>query len=882
MSKLFIYIMIIAVITVASVSATTINVPADYAAIQAGIDASSNGDTVLVQPGIYAERINFYGKAIVVKSTDGANMTIIERAVGLSSIVTFDNGEDNNSVLDGFTVRNTKYSHGISCISSSPIIINCIIENTDSFYNGGGIYFGDNSAPIIRKNVIRNNYAWYGAGICCGNCDQDHIALIDSNVFYNNQASGNGSAFHAMNCVCIFRYNLVYSNQAHWGTLRIDASGSIIENNTFINNTSLDRSGCILAEGDYSTDTYIRNNIFFNNSYYGVYINDGSNYHLSYNCFYANGSGPYYNINPEAGNIYEYPLFTDTSVNNYHLTSLSPCIDAGDSLSPYDPDSTVADIGALYYSGYYNTGYISGLIINSLDEALEGVQVEELDYGIIDTSSIDGSFLLENLDAPISYDLLFSLPGYSDTVINDVFILQNDTAKISLTYRIPCIFNGVAANFALEPIEGICVELENHPEINDTTNINGEYMLDYIPGVYTLLFYHPAYCDTEITDITINYGDTLDVDVVMGVGNSVITGNVIDSLSLDFLGNVSVTTSDVVSMTAMTDSAGNYTLNICEGVHDIIFSKSCYDDIIISDVEIEPNDTITIDVNMFHVGDRLLAWVGGTFDEYDNWHDTIYAANNTWIDIPVYLMGSSPEVYIGSLCLPLGINLTYINAFYWWHCQLYYPFSCWDDPSFCHENCDPPLPEGWRSLSFLGFYDCGGGRNPPGHWETPTLGFTFRVHITDVEDYRDTTIFDAIDLGNDPYYPPFAGDTLGADGYPFIVNWACLHIMPKQQYLPGDANMFLGIWPPQIMGSDVTYMVNYFVGMLTSQPCLLDGFWASADVNGDCIVMGSDVVKLGRYFKGEDSISFCPDYYPYWLTIDDIPDDQPLGWPPCE
>jgi len=42
--------------------------PANFTSIQAAINASVKGDTVLVDPGRYYENINFRGKSIVVAS----------------------------------------------------------------------------------------------------------------------------------------------------------------------------------------------------------------------------------------------------------------------------------------------------------------------------------------------------------------------------------------------------------------------------------------------------------------------------------------------------------------------------------------------------------------------------------------------------------------------------------------------------------------------------------------------------------------------------------------------------------------------------------------------------------------------------------------------
>ncbi|MCP4583017.1 MAG: hypothetical protein GY839_15520 [candidate division Zixibacteria bacterium] len=101
-------------------------------------------------------------------------------------------------------------------------------------------------------------------------------------------------------------------------------------------------------------------------------------------------------------------------------------------------------------------------------------------------------------------------------------------------------------------------------------------------------------------------------------------------------------------------------------------------------------------------------------------------------------------------------------------------------------------------------------------------------------------------------------------------------------YFPGDVNMYNGNWPPQVIGGDVTYLVNFFRGMESSIPCELAGYWASSDANGDCNVIGSDVTRLVTYFRGQNEILSCQDFPPLWQTTEDLPAEAPGGWPNCE
>ena len=77
--------------------AAVLHVPGDYAHIQNAIDAGTNGDVILVSPGVYNENINFKGKAVTVTSTNTADPNVVKSTIihasGQSSVVSFITGE---------------------------------------------------------------------------------------------------------------------------------------------------------------------------------------------------------------------------------------------------------------------------------------------------------------------------------------------------------------------------------------------------------------------------------------------------------------------------------------------------------------------------------------------------------------------------------------------------------------------------------------------------------------------------------------------------------------------------------------------------------------------------------------------------------------------
>jgi len=76
--KRYLTTLIISLLSLSTVAFTsTINIPADYATIQGGIDASVDGDTIIVNNGTYYENV-YVDKQLTFLSVEGADSTIID------------------------------------------------------------------------------------------------------------------------------------------------------------------------------------------------------------------------------------------------------------------------------------------------------------------------------------------------------------------------------------------------------------------------------------------------------------------------------------------------------------------------------------------------------------------------------------------------------------------------------------------------------------------------------------------------------------------------------------------------------------------------------------------------------------------------------------
>ena len=189
--------------------------------IQDAIDVASSETTILVNPGIYHENIDFLGKNIQLLGanfrTSDASWPIIsgrdpKPAVHINTV------NPGTCSLSGFVIAGCRgYSKGaITCTYGSPTITNCIITgNRSDSLTGAAIYCRSSDATFINCTIADNQNGANSAGIYMTMSN----TTFDSSIIWNNQPS---EIMIEENSSAIFEYSNISGSFPGQGNINMD------------------------------------------------------------------------------------------------------------------------------------------------------------------------------------------------------------------------------------------------------------------------------------------------------------------------------------------------------------------------------------------------------------------------------------------------------------------------------------------------------------------------------------------------------------------------------------------------------------------------------------------------------------------------------------
>ena len=226
--------------------AEDIHVPGDYKRIQEAIDASAEGDNILVHAGTYSENIWIVNRNITIVSTDGiGKATIVAKEDGPTVFVA---SGCCGLTLNGFQIEGGSnwdgYGGGVSIWNAGPLIQNCTIANNTAEFGGGmGVVIAEDTLcdPVINNcNFLENDSTYHGGGLAFIASGQEAGPEIRGCTFEDNIAAGQGG-----------------------GLYMESAQDALVDNCTFISNDAQEWGGAIY--GLLGSDTVVSRSGFISN-----------------------------------------------------------------------------------------------------------------------------------------------------------------------------------------------------------------------------------------------------------------------------------------------------------------------------------------------------------------------------------------------------------------------------------------------------------------------------------------------------------------------------------------------------------------------------------------------------------------------------------------
>jgi predicted outer membrane repeat protein len=284
----------------------------DASAIQAGLDSSTVGDTVLVACGTYYESgIPMKSGVVLCSETGQADCATID-AQRTSLVIICVNFHEPTEIV-GFTLTNgwmplweygggmfctgctdLTVSHctflnnhadiggGLSCEGTTLEMVDCVFRNNSAVSYGGGLFSMNNAWVNLNRCVFDSNSTGRGGGIACGTA----TLWVENCTLFGNRAS-------------VSEY---YGEPGGGGLYIFGESATVLENTIIASSAS--------GEGIWSEDENVPE----------VWCCDiWGNTHGDWVGCVADWFGVH-------GNFSEDPKFCDTQTGNFEVETCSPCL----------------------------------------------------------------------------------------------------------------------------------------------------------------------------------------------------------------------------------------------------------------------------------------------------------------------------------------------------------------------------------------------------------------------------------------------------------------------------------------------------------------------------------------------------------------------------
>ncbi len=244
----------------------------DYTSIQAAIDASENGDEIIVRKSVYNEHdIKIEDKCLTING-EGAETTIINAAgLGRGIYVSLNYPPDTCNInLSNLQIRGgvSDQGGGIYLYNHSNVKVNVVMDNlyivgNSASQKGGGIYlysYRDNALNVLitHSNIERNSATQEGGGVYLGG---GTIGTIKESKIYGNTSGIGGGGIVSGGKLTVVSSVIRANKSGDGGGLLLSGEATLIKD-WIIDNISSEEGGGIDLHDQNNANLNIYSSIF--------------------------------------------------------------------------------------------------------------------------------------------------------------------------------------------------------------------------------------------------------------------------------------------------------------------------------------------------------------------------------------------------------------------------------------------------------------------------------------------------------------------------------------------------------------------------------------------------------------------------------------------